>query len=177
MESLKQTGGKVVRKRKGDKDAKPKNDKDALKKQSGGGNGVFLAENREKIVKTVLARSNVITDTTKTLVHNGRAFPETRRNLTMRGTLKKWKITRLQRRSYATGRPTRMRSPRKTRMLQRNESAVAMEFSFRRTARKSSSPYPKEATSSQTLQRRPVHNGKPFPETRRSSARRGTPRR
>ena len=89
LESLKQTGGKVVRKRKGDKDAKPKNDKDALKKQSGGGNGVFLAENREKIVKTVPAGSNVITDTTKTLVHNGRAFPATRRNPTRRGTLRR----------------------------------------------------------------------------------------
>ena len=42
LKSFKQTGGKVVRKRKADKDAKSKKDKDALKKPSGGGYGVFF---------------------------------------------------------------------------------------------------------------------------------------
>jgi len=66
LESFKQTGGEVVRKRKADKDAKPKKDKDAPKKPSGGGYGVFLSENREKIVKSLPAGSNVISDVAKT---------------------------------------------------------------------------------------------------------------
>jgi len=65
LASFKQMGGEVVRKRKADKDAKPKKDKDAPKKPSGGGYGQFLAENREKIVKSLPTGSNVITDTAK----------------------------------------------------------------------------------------------------------------
>merc|ERR1711972_787150 len=56
-------GGELVRKRKAD--ATPKRDQNAPKKPSGGGYGQFLAENREKIVKSLPAGSNVITDTTK----------------------------------------------------------------------------------------------------------------
>ena len=66
LESFKQTGGKVVRKRKADKDAKPKKDKDALKRPGAGGYGVFYSENREKIVKSLPAGSNILTDTAKT---------------------------------------------------------------------------------------------------------------
>merc|ERR1712187_920041 len=52
-----------VRKRKGDK--KPKKDKNAPKKPSGGGYGVYLAEHRAEIVKSLPAGSNPITDVAK----------------------------------------------------------------------------------------------------------------
>jgi len=65
LESFKQMGGEVVRKRKAGTDAKPKKDKDAPKKPTGGGYGQFMAEHREKIVKSLPAGSNVITDTAK----------------------------------------------------------------------------------------------------------------
>jgi upstream-binding transcription factor len=65
LESFKKMGGEVVRKRKADKGAKPKKDKDAPKKPAGGGYGQFLAENRERIVKSLPSGSNVITDTAK----------------------------------------------------------------------------------------------------------------
>jgi hypothetical protein len=65
LESFKKMGGEVVRKRKADKGAKPKKDKNAPKKPTGGGYGQFLAENRERIVKSLPSGSNVITDTAK----------------------------------------------------------------------------------------------------------------
>jgi len=76
LKSFKQAGGEVVRKRKADKDAKPKKDKDAPKKPSGGGYGVFLSENREKIVKSLPAGSNVISDTAKAAGAQWRALSE-----------------------------------------------------------------------------------------------------
>lgn len=76
LESFKQMGGEVVRKRKADKDAKPKKDKDAPKKPSGGGYGQFLAENREKIVKSLPAGSNVITATAKAAGAQWKALSE-----------------------------------------------------------------------------------------------------
>merc|ERR1719361_1626992 len=65
LESFKQMGGEVVRKRKADKEIKPKKDKDAPKRPAGGGFGVYLAENREKIVKSLPAGSNATTDVSK----------------------------------------------------------------------------------------------------------------
>jgi len=65
LERFKQAGGEVVRKRKADKDAKPKKDKNAPKKPAGGGYGQYMAENREKIVKSLPSGSNVISDTAK----------------------------------------------------------------------------------------------------------------
>jgi len=65
LENFKQMGGEVVRKRKADKEIKPKKDKDAPKKPAGGGFGVYLAENRQKIVKSLPAGSNATTDVSK----------------------------------------------------------------------------------------------------------------
>lgn len=76
LESFKQNGGEVVRKRKADKDAKPKKDKDAPKKPAGGGYGQFMAENREKIVKSLPAGSNVISDTAKAAGAQWKALSE-----------------------------------------------------------------------------------------------------
>ena len=61
-----QVAKEKLRNRNADKDAKPKKDKDAPKKPIGGGYGVFLSENREKIVKSLPEGSNIFTDTTKT---------------------------------------------------------------------------------------------------------------
>jgi len=76
LESFKQMGGEVVRKRKADKDAKPKKDKDAPKKPVGGGYGQFMAENREKIVKSLPAGSNVVADTGKAAGAQWKALSE-----------------------------------------------------------------------------------------------------
>merc|ERR1712039_826356 len=65
VEAFKEGGGEIVRKRKGDRDGKPRKDKDAPKKPSGGGYGVYLAENRAEIVKSLPAGSNPITDVAK----------------------------------------------------------------------------------------------------------------
>merc|ERR1712217_637050 len=63
VEAYKAGGGEIVRKRKGDK--KPKKDKNAPKKPSGGGYGVYLAEHRAEIVKSLPAGSNQTTDVAK----------------------------------------------------------------------------------------------------------------
>merc|ERR1719282_1206884 len=54
----------------------PKKDKDAPKRPSGGGYGQFLAENREKIVKSLPAGSNVISDTAKAAGAQWKALSE-----------------------------------------------------------------------------------------------------
>lgn len=76
LESFKQMGGEVVRKRKADKDAKPKKDKNAPKKPAGGGYGQFMAENRDKIVKSLPSGSNVISDTAKAAGAQWKALSE-----------------------------------------------------------------------------------------------------
>merc|ERR1712046_390055 len=76
LASFKQMGGEMVRKRKADKDAKPKKDKNAPKKPAGGGYGQYMAENREKIVKSLPAGSNVISDTAKAAGAQWKALSE-----------------------------------------------------------------------------------------------------
>merc|ERR1712039_433119 len=51
-------------------------DKDAPKKPAGGGYGQFIAENREKIVKSLPAGSNVISDTAKAAGAQWKALSE-----------------------------------------------------------------------------------------------------
>jgi len=63
---FKASGGEIVRKRKADKNGKkPKKDKNAPKKPAGGGYGVYVAEHRAEIVKSLPAGSNKITDVSK----------------------------------------------------------------------------------------------------------------
>ena len=69
-----QVAKEELRKRKADKDAKPKKNKDAPKKPWLGGYGVFISENREKIVRSLPAGSNVIIDTAKTVAAQWKAL-------------------------------------------------------------------------------------------------------
>jgi len=76
IESFKQMGGEIVRKRKADKEDKPKKDKDAPKKPAGGGYAIFLNENREKIRESLPAGSNPIGDVAKAAGAQWKAFSE-----------------------------------------------------------------------------------------------------
>merc|ERR1712217_611889 len=77
VEAYKAGGGEIVRKRKGDK--KPKKDKNAPKKPSGGGYGVYLAEHRAEIVKSLPAGSNPITDVAKAAGSRWKALTDAQR--------------------------------------------------------------------------------------------------
>jgi len=70
-------GGEVVRKkRKGKDGGKKKKDANAPKKPTGGAYGVFLAENREKIVKSLPEGPNKTTDVAKAAGEQWKKLPE-----------------------------------------------------------------------------------------------------
>lgn len=79
VEAFKAGGGEIVRKRKADKNEKPKKDKNAPKKPSGGGYGVYLAEHRGEIMKSLPAGSNGIFDVTKAAGAQWKALSEAQR--------------------------------------------------------------------------------------------------
>jgi len=76
LETFKSFGGSIVRKRKAGKDGKPKKDKDAPKKPSGGGYGQYLSLHREEIVKSLPPGSNATTDVAKAAGARWKALSE-----------------------------------------------------------------------------------------------------